>query len=164
MMKHSLVVVAVTVYLAACGSKPANPIPPPPLCVQYDTAEVLFSYGPAVTREQTITDLTRRIDRYLTEYQRDDETPTSKGPCRADVDTVLTLRIDTLEGVAVSKLIPFTARVDASEARLRYYVTMKAPGSSNLLLDSNDDRQYESLDDLARKVAKKVHGWSARHY
>lgn len=161
---NKLIAASALVVLSACASKGPKPPPPPPMCVQYDTSEVLFSYGPAVAREQTITDLTRRIDRYLTEYQRDDNTPTTKGPCRPEVDTILTLRLDTLEGVVTTKLMPFVARVGMSEARLKYYVTMKAPGKAEPLLDTNDDRQYESLDDLARKVASKVHGWTSRHY
>ena len=151
--------------LTACGT-PAPSLklhPRPPVCVQFDTSEVLFSYGSGVAREQTLQDLTKRIDRYLSQFLKDDAIAITKGMCRPDTDAVLVVRLDALEGVSNSKMKVFVGPIHMIQAQLKYFVSFKAPGG-RVLLELEDARKEEGLDELADTVASHLTGWVARYY
>jgi hypothetical protein len=146
--------------LGGCTSVPKLS-PPAPVCAKFDTSDVLFTYGPAVAREQTIQDLTRRIDRYLSEQLSEDRIPKSAGPCQQS-DAVLTVRIGSLESVASTKGFLGVGVAVIPHVKMKYVATFVSP-SGQKLFDSDDDPEKEGLDELASRVASSIYK-EVRHY
>jgi hypothetical protein len=152
-MRKHFVILAVSL-LGACTSVP-KPSPPGPVCTKFDTSELLFTYGPAIAREQTIQDLTKRINRYLSEQLGEDNIPQSSEPCRQS-DAVLTVRIDSLESIASTKGFLGVTVAVVPYVKMKYVATFLSP-TGEKLFDSDDDPEKESLDDLASRVASSLY-------
>jgi hypothetical protein len=156
-----LSMILVVAWLGGCTSVPKLS-PPAPVCAKFDTSDLLFTYGPAVTREQTIQDLTKRIDRYLSEQLNEDRIPKSSGPCQQS-DAVLTVRVDSLESVASTKGFLGVGVAVVPHVKMKYIATFVSPNGQRLF-DSDDDPERESLDDLASRVASSLYKEVRRYY
>jgi hypothetical protein len=150
--KHSLVL-AVSL-LGACTSVPKASTPGP-VCTKFDTSEVLFSYGPAIAREQTIQDLAKRVNRDLSDELSEDSIPQSTEPCRQS-DAVLTVRIDSLETIESTKSFLGVGAAVVAHVQMKYVATFVSP-TGEKLFDSDDNPTKESLDDLASHVASSLY-------
>ena len=155
-------IVTLLVILCGCSSTPKLQ-PPPPVCVKYDTTEVLFNYGPATVREQTIPDLVKRIDRYFTENLKVKNIKVSKGTCNSSVDAILNVRLDTLESLASKKTSPFSFTAIITHVRVKYVATFVSPSGTELF-EFDDDPDTEGLDELAEIIASKLYKHVARYY
>jgi hypothetical protein len=101
------IIVAITAAaLAGCA---ATPLKPPELaavvavCVKYETSDTIFEYELAASKEQTLQDLTKRIDRYLEKYLKERNITTTKGSCKHGVDAILNIRLDTIQSTVTYK-------------------------------------------------------------
>lgn len=133
-----------------------------PLCVQYDTREVLFNL-PGVAREQTIEDVTRRIDRYLESLLREDGVSLRKPPCNPGQHVVLDVRIDSLDAVTDSKVSWTLASASESHVKMHYAASLTSPGGKTIF-EFDDGSEEDGLDDLASDVASDLRKQVHRHY
>lgn len=152
-MRRHFAILAISL-LGGCTSAPKLPAPGP-VCAKFDTGDLLFTYGPALAREQTIQDLTKRINRYLSEQLSESSIPQSSGPCRQS-DAILTVRIDSLESIASTKGFLGVGVAVVAHVQMKYVATFVSP-TGQKLFDSDDDPVKESLDDLASRVATSLY-------
>lgn len=164
---RTIAAVAALALLAGCSAfktKPATPVvAPPPICVQYDTANAGINYPTAGPRELLLEEVMLKVDRQLHAFLDEAWVPTSPRPCRPDADTVMTVKIDRLEAVSDKKFSLSDPWATAIEARLKYHVHFKAPGKPPFV-DAGGQYQYESLDDLSSKLAHRLYDLAIVRY
>lgn len=164
--KKARVVTRATTIVGACliaGCASVTKLSPDVhVCTTFDTREVLFTYAPAVAREHTIEDLTKRINRYLSDQLTDDKVPISAAPCKP-ADAVLSIRLDTLEPVASGKAIMVLALAVVPHVKMKYLASFKSP-TGEKLFEEDGEPERETLDDLADKVASSLDRLVRRHY
>jgi hypothetical protein len=165
---RTTVVIASFALLVGCSAVPlprrAPPPPaPPPMCVQYDTSDVLVNYPTTGPRQQLVDDLVRKVDKELHGYLAEAKIPTVPAPCQPDVDSVMTMRIDRIEAVSDKKFSLVDPWATAIEARMKYRVTFAAP-NARPFFDVDGLYQYESLDDLASKLAHRLYDLGVVRY
>lgn len=163
----TIAAVAVLALLGGCGvfrKQPAAPVVgPPPMCVQYDIVNAGINYPTAGPREMLLEEVVLKIDQQLSAFLDEARVPTSPRPCRPEVDTVMTVKIDRLEAVADKKFSLSDPWATAIEARLKYHVHFKAPGKAPFV-DAGGQYQYESLDDLSSKLAHRLYDLAIVRY
>jgi hypothetical protein len=145
--------------LAGCASRPKGH---PPVCVEVDTSVVKFTL-PDAQEDETVLTLATASKREIQQALQSRGVPLVEGECQADRDTMLRIRLDTVQK-AYAGTFQVLTNFRTRDVYVSYRFLLQAPGRDVPLEDFGDYRQARTVGMVAQIMAEVAVRRAKRYY